>query len=369
MVNSSTYILVVVIFFQTFLITALVYQNFHISYNGFSIMSKASMKNDIIEEKKVEKIIKDEVFESTLRPTPKVEKLAKKPVEINTVNKKLEETIPNLKKEKIFYNRVPKCGSRNIIDLLYSAARRNHFKFICHKEYVPFYHDEEYNKKTVSLIENKEGPLIYEGHYHFMRFEKYNSTQPTYINVIRDPLDRMMSWYYFIRFQPGHMRDMDNETRDRSFDECVRLRLPECVQPMGDDSEHGYFKIIPFFCGHEPFCRQPTMRALNQAKENVKKHYAVVGATEYLKETIEVLEYFLPSFFEGAKDDYERKVHGMKEKYKTIKRSHANKETQEVMKGLLALEYDFYEFVRQNLMNQLTEARKERRNLHFISIN
>ena len=44
--------------------------------------------------------------------------------------------------------------------------------------------------------------------------------------------------------------------------------------------------------------------ALRKAKENVEKHYAVVGVLEDLNKTLTVLEHYIPRFFKGAKDVY-----------------------------------------------------------------
>ena len=44
--------------------------------------------------------------------------------------------------------------------------------------------------------------------------------------------------------------------------------------------------------------------ALRRAKENVEKHYAVVGVLEELNKTLTVLEHYVPRFFKGAKDIY-----------------------------------------------------------------
>ncbi len=41
----------------------------------------------------------------------------------------------------------------------------------------------------------------------------------------------------------------------QTFDECVTEQLDECLAPGGDSFEVGYFKIIPYFCGQDDFCR------------------------------------------------------------------------------------------------------------------
>lgn len=44
---------------------------------------------------------------------------------------------------------------------------------------------------------------------------RFGKLQPTYINIVRDPLDRLASWYYYKRFQQGHRRNMPLEDRIR----------------------------------------------------------------------------------------------------------------------------------------------------------
>ena len=52
------------------------------------------------------------------------------------------------------------------------------------------------------------------------------------------------------------------------------------------------------FCGHEPFCAEfGSELALQVAKENVEKHYAVVGLVENINGTLKVLENELPEIF------------------------------------------------------------------------
>lgn len=44
--------------------------------------------------------------------------------------------------------------------------------------------------------------------------------------------------------------------------------------------------------------------ALQKAKENVERNYAVVGVLEDLNTTLTVLEHYVPRFFKGAKAVY-----------------------------------------------------------------
>jgi dermatan/chondrotin sulfate uronyl 2-O-sulfotransferase UST len=54
------------------------------------------------------------------------------------------------------------------------------------------------------------------------------------------------------------------------------------------------------FCGHDPFCAEfNSKRALLRAKENVERHYAVVGVIEEVNKTLAVLEDVLPDVFKG----------------------------------------------------------------------
>ena len=51
-----------------------------------------------------------------------------------------------------------------------------------------------------------------------------------------------------------------------------------------------------------------TEAALRSAKDNVEKHYAVVGVLEDFNKTLTVLEHYIPRFFKGALDLYLSKV-------------------------------------------------------------
>jgi dermatan/chondrotin sulfate uronyl 2-O-sulfotransferase UST len=84
--------------------------------------------------------------------------------------------------------------------------------------------------------------------------------------------------------------------------------------------------------------------ALQQAKKNVECHYAAVGVTEDMELSFAVLEKMLPRFFDGAVD-----------RYRMIKRVNRNQhenmseEARASLEKDMAIEVEFYHFVRQRL--------------------
>ncbi|RMX54569.1 hypothetical protein pdam_00004589 [Pocillopora damicornis] len=142
--------------------------------------------------------------------------------------------------------------------------------------------------------------------------------------------------------------------REQTFDECVKNEMKECVDPQR------ILYIIPYFCGHEAFCRRPTELALRQAKINVIKNYLVVGVTEELEDFLFVLERLLPEFFSGVLNIYRTPDDNLNSKMtstKTVNKIGPSPEVQQIMKKHLQLEYDFYEFVKERFHRLKAELR------------
>lgn len=117
-----------------------------------------------------------------------------------------------------------------------------------------------------------------------------------YINIIRKPLDRLVSYYYFLRYgddyRPHLVRHRAGDTM--TFDECVKQKKPDC------DPKNMWLQI-PFFCGHHQECFEAGSEwALEQAKRNLVNEYFLVGMTEELGDFIEMLELSLPRLFQGT---------------------------------------------------------------------
>lgn len=204
----------------------------------------------------------------------------------------------------IIYNRVPKTGSTSFVGVAYDLCKRNQYKVI-HINITSNMHvmslSNQYKFAQNVTRWDAVKPALYHGHMAFLNFERLSTLKkPIYINLIRKPLDRLVSYYYFLRygdnFRPHLVRKKHGDKM--TFDDCVEKGQPDC------DPSNMWLQI-PFFCGHSALCWKPGNRwALEQAKANLVNNYLVVGITEEMLDFITVLEATLPRFFRGATEHY-----------------------------------------------------------------
>ncbi|KAK4306484.1 hypothetical protein Pmani_021696 [Petrolisthes manimaculis] len=244
----------------------------------------------------------------------------------------------------VIYNRIPKTGSTSFIGLAYDLCARNKFSVInvntTKKNPTLSLTDQMRFVQNVSSWESRK-PVIYHGHLAYLDFHRFGaSPEPVYINILRRPLDRLVSHYYFIRygddFSPQHTYKKMGDTM--TLDECVSLLHPDC------STTHLWMQI-PFFCGHYAECWVPgSSWALEEAKHNLVHNYLLVGVTEELEGFVALLEYTLPRFFRGALDLY---ISGSKSHIrKTAKKVMPREETIAKLQNtkVWRLENEFYNF-------------------------
>ncbi|KAB7503769.1 Heparan sulfate 2-O-sulfotransferase pipe [Armadillidium nasatum] len=129
--------------------------------------------------------------------------------------------------------------------------------------------------------------------------------------MVRDPVERAISWYYYVR-APWYFVERKNAFPDiplpssswlrKDYETCVRKKDKECRYEEGQ-VRPDFAQLTEFFCGQDHNCTGfNTEFALKRAIENVEKHYAVVGILEEMNMTLTVLEHYIPRFFKGAKD-------------------------------------------------------------------
>eukprot|EP00795_Rhopilema_esculentum_P006331 gene6331-11764_t len=205
----------------------------------------------------------------------------------------------------VIFNRVPKTGSTSFMKVVYGLINANKFSSL----YVNISIKRPMTLLGESwLIHNisrwKEvRPVIFHGHFPFVNFVKYgSSTNPVYINIIRDPLQRLVSFYYFMRYGDDFL---PHKKRKRSGDKTT---FDECVQKKGEDCQPELLWLqIPYFCGNSPRCWHPGSKwALAQAKKHLVDQYLVVGVLEEVDKFIRILDNTLPRMFKGAISAYSK---------------------------------------------------------------
>ncbi|XP_015204656.1 uronyl 2-sulfotransferase a isoform X2 [Lepisosteus oculatus] len=203
----------------------------------------------------------------------------------------------------------------------------------------------------VDLIKNISSipqPFLFTRHVHFLNFRRFRMEQPVYINIIRDPINRFLSNYFFRRFgdwrgEQNHMirtPGMKDEERYLDINVCILENYPECSNPR-------LFYIIPYFCGQHPKCREPGVWALERAKQNAVENFLLVGILEELEDVLLILERLLPHFFSDVLNIYKspgyRKLGNMTG---TVRKQTPSLEALQVLYHRMKYEYDFYNFIR-----------------------
>nr|XP_046228495.1 uronyl 2-sulfotransferase a isoform X1 [Scatophagus argus] len=249
---------------------------------------------------------------------------------------------------QVVYNRVGKCGSRTVLLLLKFLAEKHQFNMVSsdiHNKTRLTKHEQVYLMNNISIIPQ---PYLYTRHVHYLNFTRFSIEQPVYINIIRDPISRFLSNYFFRRFgdwrgEQNHLirtPGMKDDERYLDINVCILENYPECSNPRT-------FYIIPFFCGQHPQCREPGVWALERAKQNVMENYLLVGILEELEDVLLLLERLLPHYFTGVLEIYNspsyRKMGNMTG---TVRKQTPTLEALQVLYQRMHYEYEFYNFIR-----------------------
>lgn len=268
-------------------------------------------------------------------------------VQLSNIDIQRRSVYPTQDEQVIIYNRVPKTGSTSFMGVAYDLCTKNHFNVLhintTRNSHTMSLADQVRFAQNVSMWTSKK-PAIYHGHVAFFDFTKYGVIRkPLHINIIRKPLDRLVSYYYFLRhgddFRPHLVRRKQGDKK--TFDECV-------IEDGDDCHPDNMWMQIPFFCGHEAACWKPGNRwALERAKANLVSHYFLVGLTEELYDFVAMLEVTLPHFFRGAqrvfligdKNHLRKTFKKQLPSDATVRKIHESKVWQ--------MEDEFYEFVRE----------------------
>ncbi|EDV40940.1 uncharacterized protein Dana_GF10764, isoform A [Drosophila ananassae] len=270
--------------------------------------------------------------------------------------------------DTIFFNRVTKTGSEKMMELLKILGKRN--DFVARRDAEGLYEvvimDPVYAKNFIhSDILNETKANTYTKHVAFIDFTALDEPWPIYINMVRDPIERLVSWFYYAR-APWYWAERRETFGDaiqmpdinwlkKDFNQCIEEHDPECVyeqMEMGNLGDHRRQSL--FFCGMRTDICMPfnSHEAMQRAKKNVEKRYAVVGTWEDTNTTLTVLEGYIPRFFEGAKEEYYKMRDVLGNFNKNQFRPTLSDRARAVLSKNLTREIELYQFIRHRLYKQ-----------------
>ena len=168
----------------------------------------------------------------------------------------------------LIFNRVPKAGSETLWGLLDILSKQNGFISYSDSAEVKqqrgaenTFLNHEQRKSYVEMLRDDDGetnithnsPYCYIKHINFLNFEEFNYTNPIYVNMVRHPIERLISWYYYTRqgWYQLKWNSAKNETElksklnptmmKRTYEECVMEQEDECIYPVGGKIHMGRY--------------------------------------------------------------------------------------------------------------------------------
>ncbi|XP_075160330.1 uronyl 2-sulfotransferase homolog pip-like [Haematobia irritans] len=225
-------------------------------------------------------------------------------------------------------------------------------------------------ENTIDNIGNLDEGTVFVSHVNFMNFTDYEEPRPIYMNMVRDPVERIISWYYYIRapwvFVPKRLKNnkpMPNpKWANTEFDQCVLSKDKACtyIEGSGFERTGDHRRQTLFFCGHNEHKCMPfnTRLPLELAKRTVEKEYAVVGTWEDTNVTLTVFENYIPRYFMGASKLYYMDLHADHKNSNPMK-PHISEEIKNMVRRNFTREIEFYQFCRQRLHKQYFALKKQ----------
>ncbi|CAH1778964.1 unnamed protein product [Owenia fusiformis] len=272
----------------------------------------------------------------------------------------------------LMYSKASKCGSTTLLAVMTTACEYSGKYNLTHILPVPEISElttvAEKQNYALTQLQDKR-PTIVVGHFSFFDFIELGFKQPLFIDIVRDPVERWISNFYYYRSSEIHIKRLnftEGET-NQTFEECYQMwkkktgcsgkNIKQTVACLKEKPAKGClrFKVYHSYYSFWFSGKYSTNRSLissANAKSNIEKYYAFVGLTEHFNETVRAMERVLPRFTDELSRAYN--AHRVVQvKNRSLRKARPSNKTIAVMKEYLADDYDFYKFISQRFYRHL----------------
>jgi hypothetical protein len=193
---------------------------------------------------------------------------------------------PNADRTPLFLH-IPKTGGTTLKHYIYDQYK-THEDYTAEEGYLVsgiYYYPDGFDKEPPSVGPAQVNRTLGRhdiraviGHFSF-GIHTYISRPWTYVTLLRNPVDRVVSLYYHIR-RYKHTRLHKIVSSGLSIEDFI-LHL-SCREADNDQTRR--------ISGLEPAFGACSISTLDKAKDNLRRYFSVVGVTEYFDETLILLK-------------------------------------------------------------------------------
>lgn len=246
----------------------------------------------------------------------------------------------------VIFSVLPKCGSRTLFALMGILGEKHGFD-VKHT----MGGDDETAEDKVKIIRQtllSKNPAFIYTHRRYQAFGR--ERKPVYISIVRDPVERLASLYYFMRYGDNRTNvdlpavqfraKMDARNySNNSFNDCV-LNGNKMCRRVGS--------VVRQFCGYIGCTDSTATQApIKKAIAHIDRSYHVVGIMEDYKSILRVLEKKIPQLFQGIVALYEEQKKEIVSNMRTKNKTKITPKVRNILKKELAEDYKLYNLIKE----------------------